>query len=82
MQFLKYSTVITLFLFISTGWAGENQIVQDKPALSLIDTALHLVSYFDQSFSNHSYCYASSNDRPNYFASYSANSGSLVKCRG
>ena len=38
MQFLKYSTVITLFLFISTGWAGENQIVQDKPRIYSSDT--------------------------------------------
>ncbi len=44
--------------------------------------AQHLASHFGRSFSNHSYRYDSSNDRPNCFASYSANPGSLVKCPG
>ena len=42
----------------------------------------HLASHFGRSLSNHSYRYALSNDRPNCFASYSANSGSLMKCSG
>ncbi len=41
--------------------------------------AQHLASHFVRSFSNHSYRYAFSNDRTNCFASYSANSGSLMK---
>ena len=42
----------------------------------------HLASHSGRSSSNHSYRYASSNDRPNCIASYGANSGSLVKCSG
>jgi len=34
--------------------------------------ALHLASHFGRSFKNHSYGYACLNDRPNCFASYSA----------
>jgi len=44
--------------------------------------ALHLASHFGQSFSNHSWRYACSNDQPNCFASYRANSGSLAECSG
>ncbi len=44
--------------------------------------ALHLSSHFARSFSNHSRCYAFSNDRANCFASYSAIPGSLVKYAG
>jgi len=44
--------------------------------------ALHLASHFGKSFSNHSYRYDFSNDLPNFFASYSANSGSLVNYAG
>jgi hypothetical protein len=44
--------------------------------------ALHLTSHFGKSFSNHSYRYAFSNDLPNCFISYSANSESLVKYAG
>ena len=41
--------------------------------------ALHLASHFGRSFSDHSQGYDVSNDLPNCFASYTANSGSLVK---
>jgi len=44
--------------------------------------ALHLASHFGRSFSNRSYRYAFSNDHPNCFASYSANSGSFVRYAG
>ncbi|MEE8339506.1 MAG: hypothetical protein V3R56_05135 [Xanthomonadales bacterium] len=44
--------------------------------------AQHLASHFGKSFSNHSYRYDFSNDLPNCFASYSANSGSLVNYAG
>jgi len=44
--------------------------------------AQHLASHFGRSFSNHSYRYAFSNDQPNCIASYSAKSGSLMKCPG
>jgi hypothetical protein len=44
--------------------------------------APHLPSHFGKSFSNHSYGYDISNDLPNCFASYTANSGSLVKYAG
>ena len=44
--------------------------------------ALHLTSHFGRSFSNHSYRYAFSNDQPNCFASYTANSGSLANYPG
>jgi len=42
----------------------------------------HLTSHLCRSSSNHSYRYASSNDQPNCFASYSTNPGSVVKCSG
>jgi len=42
----------------------------------------YLASHFGRSFLNHSYRYASANDQPNCFASYRANSGSLMKCPG
>ena len=42
----------------------------------------HLASHFGKSFSNHSYRYDFSNDLPICFASYSANSGSLVNYAG
>jgi len=41
-----------------------------------------LTSHFDRSFSNHSFGYAFSNDRPNCFASHTVNSGSLVQYAG
>jgi hypothetical protein len=44
--------------------------------------APHLPLYFGKSFSNHSYGYDLSNDLPNCFASYAANSGSLVNDAG
>ena len=44
--------------------------------------AQHLASHFGRSFSNHSCRYAFSNDQPNCFASYSTNSGPLMKCSG
>lgn len=44
--------------------------------------ALHLPLHFGRSFSNHSYRYAFSNDRPNCFASYKTIPGSLVKYAG
>ncbi len=44
--------------------------------------AQHLASHFGKSFSNHSYRYVFSNDLPNCFASYSANSGSSVNYAG
>jgi len=44
--------------------------------------ALHLASHFSRSFSIHSYGNASSNDRPNCFASYIANSGSFMQYAG
>jgi hypothetical protein len=44
--------------------------------------ALHLVLHFARSFENHSYGYGCSNDRPNCFTSYRANSGSFVHYAG
>jgi hypothetical protein len=44
--------------------------------------AVYLPSHFGKSFSNHSYGYDISNDLPNCFASYSANSGFLVNYAG
>jgi len=44
--------------------------------------AQHLTSHFAKSFSTHSYRYGFSNDLPNCFASYCANSGSLVNYAG
>ena len=44
--------------------------------------APYLPSHFCKSFSNHSYGYDISNDLPNCFASYTANSGSLVNYAG
>ncbi len=44
--------------------------------------ALHLSSHFGRSFSNHSYRYAFSNDRPNCFAIHMAIPGSLVNYAG
>jgi len=44
--------------------------------------ALHLASHFGKFFSTHSYRYDFSNNLPNCFASYGANSGSLVNYAG
>jgi hypothetical protein len=48
----------------------------------LFDFAAHLTSHFGRSFSNHSYGYAFSNDRPNCFASHTANLESFMKYPG
>jgi hypothetical protein len=53
-------------------------IAPQKNKFVLSGFALHLASHFGRSFSNHSYRYASSNDQPNCFASYNANSGSFM----
>ncbi len=50
--------------------------------LILSGFAQHLALHFGRSFSNHSYRYAFSNEQPNCCASYSANSGSLMKYPG
>ncbi len=44
--------------------------------------AQHLASHFGKFFSTHSYRYDFSNNLPNCFASYSANSESLVNYAG
>ncbi len=43
-----------------------------KIQLVLSGFAVHLTSHFGQSFENHSYGYACSNDRPNCIASYTS----------
>ncbi len=58
------------------------KFVMRKIQFVLSGFALLLASHFDRSFENHSYGYACSNDRPNCFASYTANSGSFMQYAG
>ncbi len=65
---------VNLFIQGITGCLSDFRKLQ----FVLSGFAQHLASHFGKSLSYHSLRYAFSNDLPNCFASYSANSGSLV----
>jgi hypothetical protein len=63
-------------------WLTIKIIAMRKIQFVLSGFVAHLASHFGQSFENHSYGYACSNDRPNCIASYTTNSGSFVQYAG
>ncbi len=66
--------------FVLSGFAHDHMDVGGRVTHGAVTE--HLASHFGKSFSNHSYRYDFSNDLPNFFASYSATSGSLVNYAG
>ena len=67
--------------FVLSGFALHLASHFGRSRTSMCSTTPGLLSN-GRSFSNRSYRYAFSNDHPNCFASYSANSGSFVRYAG